>query len=344
VNFDLNDEQREIQNTAKEFLADRFKPARVRELAEARSYDDGLWKQISELGWPGIAISEDDGGQGLGMVELAVLLEQSGYACAPSPLLGSAGAALVISEAGSDEQRAEWLPKLASGEATGAFGGFGHAANGYPESTLFCDLPTADVVVTFHAETAFLAPASEVEFEPLESIDATRSYGLVSEPSGDPLPGDVDAGRDRIAVAIAAELTGIAQRTLEMAVDYAREREQFGRPIGAYQAVGHRCAAMLLATEESRSLSYYAAWAADAEPESLPLAAAMAGARAGDAGWEVPASALQVLGGIGFTWEHDLQFWLKRGRVAGRMLGTPRDHRERVAELSGLGSGAPVPA
>jgi alkylation response protein AidB-like acyl-CoA dehydrogenase len=101
---------------------------------------------------------------------------------------------------------------------------------------------------------------------------------------------------------------------------------------------------MLLATEESRSLTYYAAWTADAEPESLPMAAAMAGARSADAGWQVPSSALQVFGGIGFTWEHDLQFWLKRGRVAGRMLGTPRDHRERVADLSGMGSGEPVPA
>jgi alkylation response protein AidB-like acyl-CoA dehydrogenase len=334
VNFDLNDEQQEIQGTAKEFLADRFKAAKVRELAESRSYDDGLWRQMSELGWAGIAIPEDDGGQGLGMVELAVLLEQSGYACAPSPLLGSAGAALVIFAAGSDEQRAEWLPKLASGEATGSFGGFAEG-----ESTLFCDLPTADVVVTFDFDGALIAPASEVEFEPIEAIDATRSYALVSDAAGERLPGDVDAGRDRLAVAIAAELTGVAQRALEMAVEYAREREQFGRPIGAYQGVSHRCAAMLLATEESRSLTYYAAWTADAEPESLPMAAAMAAARAGDAGWQVPASALQVLGGIGFTWEHDLQFWLKRGRVAGRMLGTPRDHRERVADLSGLGSG-----
>ncbi len=344
MNFDLNDEQQEIKRTAHEFLASRFKPEKVRELAESRSYDDGLWKEIAELGWPGIAIADGDGGQGLGMVELAVLLEESGYACAPSPLLGSAGAALVISAAGSDEQRAEWLPKLASGEATGSFGGFDQVANGDTESTLFCDLPTADVVVTFHHGGAFLAPASEVDFETVEAIDATRSYGLISEPPGDPMPGDVDAGRDRLAVGIAAELTGIAQRAMEMAVEYARERQQFGRPIGAYQGVGHRCAAMLLATEESRSLTYYAAWTADAEPESLPMAAAMAGARAADAGWQVPASALQVLGGIGFTWEHDLQFWLKRGRVAGRMLGTPRDHRERVADLSGLGSGAPVPA
>jgi alkylation response protein AidB-like acyl-CoA dehydrogenase len=339
MNFDLNDEQQEIKRTAHEFLASRFKPEKVRELAEARSYDDDLWKQISELGWPGIAIAEEDGGQGLGMVELAALLEESGIACAPTPLLGTAGAALVISAAGSAEQRAEWLPKLASGEATGSFGGF---ADG--RSTLFCDLPTADVVVTLDGEGALLAPASEVDSEPFEAIDATRSYGLVSEAAGERLPGDVGAGRDRLAVAIAAELTGIAQRTMEMAVEYARERQQFGRPIGAYQAVGHRCAGMLLATEESRSLTYYAAWTADAEPESLPLAAAMAGARASDAGWEVPASALQVFGGIGFTWEHDLQFWLKRGRVAGRMLGTPREHRERVAELSGLGSSAPVTA
>jgi alkylation response protein AidB-like acyl-CoA dehydrogenase len=340
MNFDLDDTQQEIKSTAKEFLANRFKPEKVRELAEARSHDDALWKEISELGWPGIAIAEEDGGQGLGMVELAALLEESGYACAPSPLLGSAGAALVISAAGSDEQRAEWLPRLASGEATGAFGGFGPGG----ESTLFCDLPTADVVVSFDTDGALLAPADALDADPVEAIDATRSYGLVSEPGGERLAGDVDAGRDRLAVAIAAELTGIAQRAMEMAVDYARERKQFDRPIGAYQAVSHRCAAMLLATEESRSLTYYAAWTADAEPESLPLAAAMAAARAGDAGWEVPASALQVFGGIGFTWEHDLQFWLKRGRVAGRVLGTPRAHRERVAELAGLGAAEPVPA
>jgi alkylation response protein AidB-like acyl-CoA dehydrogenase len=339
VNFDFNDEQQEIKRTANEFLASRFTPAKVRELAEARSYDDALYKEISELGWPGIAIAESDEGQGLGMVELVVLLEEFGYVCAPSPLLGSAGAALVISAAGSDEQRAEWLPRLASGDATGSFGTF---ADG--QSTLFCDLPTADVVVTFDGEGALVAPASEVPFEPFEAIDATRSYGLVTDAAGDRLTGDVDAGRDRLAVAIAAELTGIAQRTQEMAVEYARERHQFGRPIGSYQAVSHRCAAMLLATEESRSLTYYAAWTADAEPESLPLASAMAGARASDTGWQVPASALQVFGGIGFTWEHDLQFWLKRGRVTGRMLATPREHRERIADLSGLGTGEPVPA
>lgn len=337
MNFDLSDEQREIMRTANEFLASRFKPEKVRELAESRSYDDALWREISELGWPGIAVAEEDGGQGLGAIELAVLLEESGYGLAPSPLLGTAGAALVISAAGSDDQRAEWLPKLASGEATGSFGGFAEG-----ESTMFCDLPTADVVVTFDGEGALVAPASEVDFEPLEAIDATRSYGLASEAAGERLPGDAGAGRDRLAVAVAAELTGIAQRTLEMAVTYAREREQFGRPIGAYQAVSHRCAKMLLDTEEARSLTYYAGWVADAEPDSLPMASAMAKARASDAAWEVTASALQVLGGIGFTWEHDLQFLLKRARATGQLWGTSGQYRERIADLVGLAAEEPV--
>ncbi len=338
MNFDLSDEQSEIKGTAKQFLGAKFKPEKVRELAESRSYDDALWKEIADLGWAGIAIDEGDGGQGLGLIELAVLLEESGFSCAPSPLLGTAGAALVISAAGSDEQRAEWLPKLASGEATGSFGGIGPDGR----SSLYCDLPTADVAVSFDGDGALLAPAVELDFEAVETIDATRSYATAAAAAGEPMPGDVDAGRDRLAVAIAAELVGIGQRAMEMAVEYARERKQFDRAIGSYQAVSHRCAGMLLGVEESRSLVYYAAWAADAEPESLPMAAAMASARAADAAWETTASALQVFGGIGFTWEHDLQFWLKRSRVAGRMLGSPREHRDRVADLAGLGAAEPA--
>jgi alkylation response protein AidB-like acyl-CoA dehydrogenase len=200
------------------------------------------------------------------------------------------------------------------------------------------------VAVVFEGEGATLAPAADLDFETVETIDATRSYATVASAGGEPLPGDVDAGRDRLGVAIAAELTGIGQWAMERAVEYARERKQFDRPIGAYQGVSHRCAGMLLEVEESRSLTYFAAWAADYEPESLPLAAAMASARASDAAWDVTASALQVFGGIGFTWEHDLQFWLKRSRVAGRMLGDPREQRDRVAELAGLGSSEPAVA
>jgi alkylation response protein AidB-like acyl-CoA dehydrogenase len=131
---------------------------------------------------------------------------------------------------------------------------------------------------------------------------------------------------------------------MEMAVEYARERQQFGRPIGAYQGVSHACAKMLYDVEESRSLTYYAAWCADAQPESLPLAASMAKARASEAAWDVASASLQVHGGIGFTWEHDLQFFLKRARVSAGLLGTARQHRDRVADIAGLGSLEPATA
>ena len=146
----------------------------------------------------------------------------------------------------------------------------------------------------------------------------------------------IEAAADRSLVALAAELTGIAQRAMEMAIDYAKERQQFDRPIGAYQAVSHRLADMLWEVEEARSLTYYAAWCADAEPESLPLAASMAKARASDAANMVAHNAIQTFGGIGFTWEHDIHFFLNRARVSSQLMGSAHQHRDRVAALVGL--------
>jgi alkylation response protein AidB-like acyl-CoA dehydrogenase len=330
MDFGFNDEQEEIKRTAHEFLSARFPPEKVRELAEARAYDDALWREICELGWPGIAIDEAHGGQGLGMVELVILSEELGYACAPVPYLSNAAAGLAFAVAGSDEQREGWLPGIASGEARGA------AAFTADEEALVPDADGAAVLVLPEGDGARLVQASDAQVEPLELIDSTRSYARVGADGGEVLPGDVAAAICRVFVAVAAELTGVAQRAMEMAVEYAKEREQFGRPIGSYQAVSHRCAQMLFDTEEARSLTYYAAWTADAEPESLPLAAAMAKARASDAAWSVTASALQVLGGIGFTWEHDLHFLLKRARTTGQLMGPARQQRESVADLVGL--------
>ena len=338
MNFGFDDEQQEIKRTAREFLSARFPPDKVRELAEAESYDDALWEEIRELGWPGIAIPEEHGGQGLGMVELAILSEELGFACAPSPFLSNAAAGLVLLEAGSDEQRERWLPGIASGETIGA------SEATQDGGTLVPDAQVASVLLLAEGDGAKVVEADAADIEPLELIDATRRYARVSASGGESLSGDVAPGVDRVMVAVAAELTGIAQRAMEMAVQYAKEREQFGRPIGSYQAVSHQCARMLYDTEEARSLTYYAAWAADAEPETLPLAASMAKARASDAAWSVAAASLQVHGGIGFTWEHDLQFWLKRARVDGELYGTARQHRDRVAELAGLGEGAGSPA
>jgi alkylation response protein AidB-like acyl-CoA dehydrogenase len=125
-----------------------------------------------------------------------------------------------------------------------------------------------------------------------------------------------------------------------MAVEYAKDRKQFDRPIGAYQGVSHRCAQMMLETESARAAMLYAGWTADNEPESLPLAASMAKAYSADAGWRVTASSLQVHGGIGFTWEHDLHWFLKRARTDGALFGSAREHRDHVAELTGLSRSA----
>jgi alkylation response protein AidB-like acyl-CoA dehydrogenase len=158
-------------------------------------------------------------------------------------------------------------------------------------------------------------------------------------------PGALGPARVKAYIAVAAELAGVAQRTLEMAVDYAKERKQFNRPIGAYQAVSHRCAQMLLETEGARSAAYYAAWAADNEPETAPLAASMAKAYASDAGTRVTGASLQVHGGIGFTWEHDLHLYLKRASADAVLFGDARWHREQVARLviDGAGSAAAEP-
>jgi alkylation response protein AidB-like acyl-CoA dehydrogenase len=339
MEFGFSDEQQEIQRTAREFLADRFKPEKVRELAESGNpYDDAIWEEMCELGWPGIAIAEEYGGQGLGVVELAILLEQSGYALAPSPLISNAFAGAVIAEAGSDEQKQRWLPGIASGEERGA------AEFTNEPGPLVGAAADSAVLVLADGDGAKLVETGAASLERLDLIDSTRAYFVVTADGGEPLPGDIAPAVDAGMVALSAELVGVAQRALDIANDYAKEREQFGRPIGSYQAVSHRLADMLWAVEEARSLTYYAAWCAEAEPESLPLAASMAKARASDAACQVTHDAIQTLGGIGFTWEHDIHFFLKRARVSAQLMGAPAQHRERVAELAGLGSAAPEPA
>ncbi|HEX5783080.1 MAG TPA: acyl-CoA dehydrogenase family protein, partial [Solirubrobacteraceae bacterium] len=169
--------------------------------------------------------------------------------------------------------------------------------------------------------------------EPVKALDPTRRLFRVtggSTAGG----GDVERGRLQVAVMNAADSLGVAQRAMEMAVAYAKERKQFGRAIGTYQAVSHACAQMLLEVEGARSAVYWAAWALDHEPETAPLAVSVAKAYAGDAGRRVPRAALQVHGGIGFTWEHDLHFFLKRGEANAHLYGDGAAHRERIAALN----------
>jgi alkylation response protein AidB-like acyl-CoA dehydrogenase len=339
MNFDFTDDQQAIKRTAHDLLADRFKFDRVRELAEAGKYDEDAWKELCELGWPGIFIDEEYGGQGLGAVELIILMEELGYALAPVPFLSNAAAGLMIQAAGSDEQKQRWLPGIASGEARGAAG----LVRG-DEAKLVPDGDGAELIVLCSADGVAVVERSAAEVEPVATMDSTRRYARVRAGGGEALEGEAGPGIGAGLLALSAELTGVAQRAMEMAVEYARDRKQFGRPIGSYQAVSHRCAQMLLETEGARSATYYGAWTADAEPASLELAASMAKAYASDAGWRVCSSSLQVHGGIGFTWEHDLHFFLKRAKVDGLLWGSASEHRERVAGMSAIPEEAGAPA
>jgi alkylation response protein AidB-like acyl-CoA dehydrogenase len=335
MNFDFTDDQQAIKRTAHDLLADRFKFDRVRELAEAGKYDEDAWKELCELGWPGIFIEEEYGGQGLGIVELVILMEELGYTLAPVPFLSNAAAGLMIQAAGSDEQKRRWLPGIASGEARGAAG----LVRG-DEAKLVPDGDSAELIVLCADGGVSVVERSAADVEPVATMDSTRRYARVRAGGGEALEGEAGPGVGAGLLAVAAELTGVSQRAMEMAVEYARDRKQFGRAIGAYQAVSHRCAQMLLETEGSRSATYWGAWTADAEPESLELAASMAKAYASDAGWRVCSSSLQVHGGIGFTWEHDLHFFLKRAKVDSLLWGSASEHRERVAQMSAVGEPA----
>ncbi len=357
MDFGLSEDQRQIQRTARELLAERARPERVRSHAEQRRLDEDLWRELGELGWPGIAVAEQYGGQGLGLVELAILCEELGRSVAPVAFLPTVLAALVIEQAGSAEQRERWLPGLASGGTLGALAierdGVAELALGAPGAQVLVLAQEGDSRARVYApEGLDAADAQEGSderegldqregleragvVERVDSIDPTRPTARVTVPAdaGEALGGDVEAGLDRALVAVSAELVGVCERALDMTVAYVKERKQFGVPVGSFQAVSHRCAQMLLDTERARSATSYAAWAADADPEHLPEAAAMAKASASQAGVEVTTSAIQAHGGIGFTWEADVHWLYKRALLDASLLGGAKLHRARLASL-----------
>jgi alkylation response protein AidB-like acyl-CoA dehydrogenase len=330
MDFGFTDDQRDIQRTARDLLTERATPARVREHAEARTIDDALWRELSELGWPGIAISEQYGGQGLGQIELSILCEELGRSLAPVPFLPSAMAAAVIEHAGSPEQCQRWLPGLASGETIGALGA---TVDGVAEMVIGgADAQT--IVLVDEDGNGLVLGADEADVTPVQSIDPTRSAAhiTVADGAGEAL-GDACVGLGRALISASSELVGVCDRALAMTVEYVKDRKQFGVPVGAYQAVSHRCAQMLLDTEKARSTAAFAAWTADADPDRLGEAAAMAKAAASDAGREVTASAIQAHGGIGFTWEADVHWLYKRAQLDAALLGGAKRHRARLAAI-----------
>jgi alkylation response protein AidB-like acyl-CoA dehydrogenase len=360
VNFGFSDDQQAIKRTAREFLAARYPLATVRQLAEdERGFSDEQWQELVELGWSGVIVPDERGGLGLGAIELVVIAEEMGYALAPSPWFSTTCSTLMLMAAGTDSQRDRWLEPLASGELRGTLAVWDEHSGWAPdhseiEPAADGSLSASKIAVPDAATAAFLIvsgadgrhylverDAPGVTVEPEQAIDPTRKLfrvtldGAAAEPL-EHAPDRIAGAYATIVTLLAAENVGAAQRAMEMAVAYAKDRTQFDRPIGSYQAVSHRCAQMLLEVEGARSLSYWAGWALDNEPETGPRAASMAKAYAGDAGFRVSASALQVHGGIGFTYEHDLHFFLKRAHANAHAFGDSRWHRDRVADLAGV--------
>jgi alkylation response protein AidB-like acyl-CoA dehydrogenase len=297
MNFDLSDDQRTIKSTAREFLTARYPFSEVRRLAleDERGWTDQQWNEIVELGWPEIGE--------LGTVEMIVVAEELGYALAPTPL------------------QSTWAAGLLGADTSSSRGAL-------VVDDLAADAGTADVLVDWDGNAV-----TDAEIEPVRALDPTRRLFRVTGGSREdlPHPPDVEKGRGQVAVMNAAESVGVATRAMEMAIEYAKDRKQFDRPIGTYQAVSHACAQMLLEVEGARSAVLWAAWALDNEPETAGIATNVAKAYASDCGARVTASALQVHGGIGFTWEHDLHFFLKRAQANAHGYGDARWHRDQLA-------------
>jgi alkylation response protein AidB-like acyl-CoA dehydrogenase len=331
MDFDLSSDQTALRDAAKDLLDARCGSDRVR---AAAGFDADLWAAMVEQGWTGIAVSEGLGGVGLGMVEAAVLLEQAGAHVAPVPLAQQLIALAVLAETDRG-------PALLAGDLIAAVARTPlerHAdgtVSGRPEPVIYGAL--ADVLVVPAGEELVAVDLGAIERHAEPAMDLTRQLAWIdldhapaSVVGG---PDEVDSHLDRGAVFHAAEMLGGAETVMHLAVDYAKEREQFGRPIGSFQAVKHRCADMLVDVEGMRSAVYHAAWALGAGDPDARVAAATAKVWCSDAGVRVAESALQVHGGIGFTWESDVHLYLKRAQLDSVAFGDARHHRARLGAL-----------
>ncbi|PND54785.1 hypothetical protein CRM90_26165 [Mycobacterium sp. ENV421] len=330
MNIDLTPDQKELAAAAREFLRADCPPSRVRSVWDAdRGVDRSAWARLAEVGFLGVVVPECFGGLGQSDVELALLLEEAGRVALPDPLLETAVAALTIADMGNDRQKERWLPAIAAGELV---------ATVQPPGVPFAVVDGSfDLVVVAIKDSLHAVPVSDCDMEPHEAYDRARRLATVrAQAAADTmLPGSTgraDWLAVRASVAAAATLVGIGAHLVETTVDYVRQREQFGRPVGSFQAVKHQLSNAYLAIEFARPATWVAAHLVASGSDEAPTAAAVAKSCASEAEKTANDSALQCHGGIGFTWEHDLHLWLKRGKALEQAYGTAREHRDRIAQ------------
>jgi alkylation response protein AidB-like acyl-CoA dehydrogenase len=375
MDFGFSQEQEMLRATARKF----FENECTSEFVRARMEEDAgvtpdFWKKLAEQGWLGLVYPEEFGGTGLGFVDLTVLMEEMGRAVMPGPFFSTLLGGLTILEAGSTDQKKEWLAKLSDGAAKAtlawtepsarwdAAGVTTAARNAGGKWTLtgtklfVPDAHVADVLLVVARTSEGKRPedgvslfvvergAKGLQTKLLPTMDQTRKLCEVKlDDTPATLLGAKDAGwapLDRVVqratVALCAEMCGGAQKVLDMTTEYAKIRIAFGKPIGSYQGVKHRAADMLVDVENAKSLTYYAAWAVDENVPEAALACSMAKAYTSDAYRKVAGAGIQLHGGIGFTWEHDLHLYFKRAKSSEFTFGDATYHREKVAQLISL--------
>lgn len=345
MDFAFTDEQVMIGETAKAFFGEHACSERTRKAMAVDGLDRDLWQGFcADLGLAGIGLPEQFGGAGLGMVEFALVAEAAGSQVAALPLLGLATAARAIAAGGSEAQKMEWLPKLASGQCVAACEGMPKADyTGGKLSGTFDLVPhgaVADVFVFVVPGNAWIvrADAPGVSVRRHTTMDQTRPLAKVTldQASAEPLA-DVERAINAVHsggwICLAAEALGGAQAALDRTVAYAKERVQFGRAIGSFQAYKHRLADMLIEIEQARSAVYWAACAVDEDSDEALLALHAAKSFCADTFFMCAGNMIQLHGGIGFTWEHDAHLFFKRARSIQTMLGDGNFHRERVAAM-----------
>jgi len=352
MQFGLSESQQILKNNARKFFAAECPASEVRRIMETdTAHDEKLWGEMAGQGFLGVVIPEDAGGLALGNVELAALAEEMGRALVPGAFISTLLAGAIIDAAGSKKHLAE----IASGKAKGTLALLESTANWDPDAVkmpaltgekwFVPDAAAADFLVVVARDAGelalYLVDDATVKIEPMPAVDLTRRlYKVVFDRAegellarGEAARKALDHGLDVATVALCAEMTGGMQRTLDIAVEYAKTRKQFGKPIGQYQAVQHQCADMLVWTESSRSAAFYAAWMLDSGAPDASTAVSVAKVYASDACREVGNRGVQVQGGMGFTWENDTHLYYRRAKSSEIAFGDATFHRERIARL-----------
>jgi alkylation response protein AidB-like acyl-CoA dehydrogenase len=371
MNFAFTEEQEELRNFVRSFMEDKSSETAVREQMETEAgYDRAVWSQMAEqMGLQAIHIPEEYGGQGYGYVELGIVLEEMGRALLCAPFFSSVVlAANTLLQSGDEAAKQAHLPGIASGEtiATLAFtepsgkwdeagitmeataSGDGYTLSGTKSFVL--DGHTANLIIVAARTAAGVSlfavdgDASGLTRTALSTMDQTRKQAKLDFDNTPATLIGTDGGGwdvlstvlDLAAVGLAAEQVGGAQFVLEMAVQYAKDRVQFGRPIGSFQAIKHKCADMLLEVESAKSAAYYGLWCASEMNDELPSVASLAKAYCSEAYFHATAENIQIHGGIGFTWEHPAHLYFKRAKSSELLFGDPTYHREQLAQRIGI--------